>query len=127
MRRRGFILFAAGAAAAPFLPGAARAQLSKKRPLIAVLSGVTREDNQPLSGFMGGLRELGYIEGQNIDVVYRFANGRLDRFPILANELIELKPDVIVAFVTPAAVAVKNLTQTIPIVCPLLANPVELG
>jgi putative ABC transport system substrate-binding protein len=99
----------------------------KKRPLIAVLSGVTREDNQPLKGFMGGLRELGYLEGQNIDVVYRFANGRLDRLPTLAGELIQLKPDVIVAFVTPAAVAVKKLTQTIPIVCPLLANPVEFG
>jgi putative ABC transport system substrate-binding protein len=127
MQRRDFIRFAGGAAAAHIVPAAVRAQVLKKRPLIAVLSGVTREDNQPLKGFMGGLRELGYLEGQNIDVAYRFANGRLDRLPTLAGELIQLKPDVIVAFVTPAAVAVKKLTQTIPIVCPLLANPVEFG
>jgi putative ABC transport system substrate-binding protein len=127
MQRRDFIRFAGGAAAAHIVPAAVRAQVLKKRPLIAVLSGVTREDNQPLKGFMGGLRELGYLEGQNIDVVYRFANGRLDRLPTLAGELIQLKPDVIVAFVTPAAVAVKKLTQTIPIVCPLLANPIEFG
>src|SRR5262249_47517131 len=93
----------------------------------AILSGVTREDNRPLDTFLGALQELGYVEGKNVDIVYRFANGRLDRFSALADEVIQLKPDVIVAFVTPAAVAAKSLTQTIPIVCPLLANPVEFG
>ena len=63
MQRRDFIRFAGGAAAAHIVPAAVRAQVLKKRPLIAVLSGVTREDNQPLKGFMGGLRELGYLEG----------------------------------------------------------------
>jgi putative ABC transport system substrate-binding protein len=127
MQRSNFITLVGGVAAAHVLPAALRAQVSKKSPRIAVLSGVTLEDNQPLRGFMGGLRELGYVEGQNIDVVYRFAEGRLDRFATLADELIQLKPDVIVAFVTPAAVAARNLTQTIPIVCPLLATPIEFG
>jgi len=127
MQRRDFITFIVGVAATHVFPAAVRAQVSKKRPLIAVLSGVTLEDNLPLRVFMGGLRELGYVEGQNIDVVYRFAEGRLDRFSILADELIQLKPDLIVAFVTPAAVAAKSLTQTIPIVCPLLAKPIEFG
>jgi putative ABC transport system substrate-binding protein len=108
MQRRDFIAVIGGVAATHAFPAAVRAQVSKKRPRIAVLSGVTLEDNQPLRSFMGGLRELGYVEGQNIDVVYRFAEGRLDRFSILADELIQLKPDLIVAFVTPAAVAAKN-------------------
>jgi len=127
MRRRDFIWFAGCTIAVQVLPSETCGQTTKKRPLIAVLSGVTREDNHPLKGFMGGLQELGYVEGQNIDVVYRFANGRVDRFSALVDEVIQLKPDVIVAFVTPAAVAAKNATQTIPIVCPLLANPVEFG
>jgi putative ABC transport system substrate-binding protein len=76
---------------------------------------------------MEGLRELGYVEGGNIDVAYRFADGHLDQFPALAEELIRLTPEVIVAAVTPAAVAARRLTQTIPIVCPLLANPIDLG
>lgn len=127
MRRRDFLTLVGGAAAAQIVPAALRAEISKKRPLIAVLSAVTPEDNMPLKAFVGGLRELGYIEGANIDVAYRFAKGRLDRFPALADELVQLKPDVIVPFVTSAAVAAKNLTQTIPIVCPLLAAPVEFG
>src|SRR5262245_34295450 len=73
------------------------------------------------------MREFGYVEGQNIDIEYRFAEGRLERFPALAEELIRLSPNVIVAFVTPAAVATRALTQTIPIVCPLLADPIHLG
>jgi putative ABC transport system substrate-binding protein len=69
------------------------------------------------------MRELGYASGQNIDMEYRFADGKLDRFPMLAGELVRLSPNVILATVTPAAVAAKALTQTIPIVCPLLSRP----
>ncbi len=129
MQRREFITFLGGAAATQvILPLTAQAQMSRKRPLIAVLSGVTREENRmPLAAFMEGLRELNYIEGRNVNVAYRFADGLLDRLPALASELIQLAPDVIVAFVTPAAVAAKQLTGTIPIVCPLLANPIDLG
>src|SRR5882724_3654125 len=118
MRRREFISLLGGAAS---LPLAARAQrVSTRRPLVAVLSAVTRERNLPLNAFVQGMREFGYVEGQNIDIEYRFAEGRLERFPALAEELVRLSPNVIVAAVTPAAVATKVLTQTIPIVCPLL-------
>ena len=108
MKRRAFIAGLGGAAAWPMV---AHAQGSTKRPLITVLSAITREDNAPLRAFVRGMRELGYVDGQNIDIEYRFAEGRLDRFPVLAEELLRLSPNVIVAFVTPAAVAVRALTQ----------------
>ncbi len=125
MRRRDFIARAAGAAAG--WPLGARAQVSTKRPLIGVMVAVTRQGNPVLDAFVRGLRELGYVEGQNIDIAWRFAEGRMDRFPQLAEELVGLMPDVIMAAVTPAAVATRKLTQTIPIVCPLLADPIRFG
>jgi len=126
MQRREFItLIGSTAVTQVILPQLACAQVSTKRPLLAVLGGVTR--TQFPTSFMEGLRELGYVEGGNIDVAYRFADGHLDQFPALAEELIRLTPEVIVAAVTPAAVAARRLTQTIPIVCPLLANPIDLG
>ena len=125
MRRRDFIMLFGGAAVWPL---AARAQqVSTRRPLVAMLSAVTRERNLPLNAFVQGMREFDYVEGENIDIEYRFAEGRLDRFPALADELVRLSRNVIVALVTPAAVATRALTQTIPIVCPLLADPIHLG
>jgi putative ABC transport system substrate-binding protein len=124
MRRRDFIALLGGAAS---LPLAARAQVSTKRPLVAILTAIAREGNAPLVAFERGMRELGYASGQNIDMEYRFADGKLDRFPMLAGELVRLSPNVILATVTPAAVAAKALTQTIPIVCPLLADPIHFG
>jgi len=124
MRRRQFITLLGGAAAWPL---AALAQVSTKRPLIAVLSAVTRKRNLPLDAFVQGLRELGYVEGRDVDIAFRFAEGQLDRFPALVNELVGLTPDVIVVGVTPAAVAARAVTQTLPIVCPLLADPIHLG
>jgi putative ABC transport system substrate-binding protein len=73
------------------------------------------------------LKELGYVEGLSVDIVYRFAEGHLDRFPVLAGELVALKPDAILATVTPAAVATRALTNSTPIVCPLLADAINLG
>jgi len=125
MRRRDLIALLGGAAS---LPLAARAQVSTKRPLVAFLSvGIAREGNSPLLAFERGMRELGDADGQNIDIEYRFAGGKLDRFPMFAEESIKLSPNVILASVTPAAVAARALTQTIPIVCPLLANPIGFG
>ncbi len=124
MRRRHLMYLLGGAAAWPIT---ARAQVSTKRPLVAVLSVVAKVGNSPLKSFEQGMRELGYVDGGNIDVAFRFANGHLDLLPALAAELIELAPVVVMAAVTPAAVAVRKLTQTIPIVCPLLANPIEFG
>jgi putative tryptophan/tyrosine transport system substrate-binding protein len=85
------------------------------------------ESNSPLSAFVQGLNEFGYVDGMNVDIVYRFAEGHLDRFPVLAGELVRLSPDVILATVTPAAVATRALTKSIPIVCPLLADAINFG
>jgi putative ABC transport system substrate-binding protein len=124
MRRRQFITLMGGAAAS--WPLAAHAEVSTKRPVIAVLSAITKENNSPLNAFVQGLKELGYVDGVNVDIVYRYAEEHLDRFPVLAAEVVELRPDVILATVTPAAVATRALTKSIPIVCPLLADAVNL-
>ena len=125
MRRRDFIRVIAGSSAT--WPLVARGQLSTRRPLIAVLTAITKENNSPLNALVQGLKEFGYVDGVNVDIVYRFAEGHLDRFPVLAAELVGLRPGVIVATVTPAAVATKALTTSIPIVCPLLADAINLG
>ena len=125
MRRRDFITGIAGSSVA--WPLVARAEVSTKRPVIAVLSAITKESNSPLNAFVQGLKEFGYVDGVNVDVLYRFAEGHLDRFPVLAAEFVGLSPDVILATVTPAAVATKLLTTSIPIVCPLLADAINLG
>jgi ABC-type uncharacterized transport system substrate-binding protein len=125
MRRRKFITLLGGTAAT--WPLAARAQVSSKRQRIAVLSGVARKVNSPIVAFERGMQELGYVDGQNINIEYRYADGKFDRLAELAGELISLSPNVIVAAITPAAVAARKLTQTIPIVCPLLADPIGFG
>jgi putative ABC transport system substrate-binding protein len=80
-----------------------------------------------LDTFRQGLRELGWVEGQNIVIDYRYAEGRFDRLPDLAAELVRLKVDIIVAVPTPAAVAAKKATETIPIVAISVGDPVGLG
>ncbi len=125
MKRRDLFAILGGAIAAWRLPAAA--EVSTKRPLVAVLTAITKEKNSPLTAFAQGLNELGYVEGMNLDIVYRFAEGHLERFPVLAAESVELRPDVILATVTPAAVATRALTKSIPIVCPLLADAINLG
>ena len=67
------------------------------------------------------------MDGVNVDIVHRYAEEHLDRFPLLAAQVVELKPDVILATVTPAVVATRALTKSIPIVCPLLADAINLG
>jgi putative ABC transport system substrate-binding protein len=80
-----------------------------------------------LDAFRQGLRDLGYVEGQNIAIEYRWAEGQLDRLPDLATELVRLKVDVIVASSTPTALAAKNATRTIPIVFVTAGDPVGSG
>ena len=125
LRRRDFITGIAGSSVA--WPLVALGEASPRGPLIAVLTAITKENNSPLSAFVQGLKEFGYVDDVNVDIVYRFAEGHLDRFPVLAADVVALKPDVILTTVTPAAVATKALTTSIPIVCPLLANAINLG
>jgi ABC-type uncharacterized transport system substrate-binding protein len=96
--------------------GVAEAQPVKKVPRIGLLSG-NRPSPMPanIEAFREGLRGLGYIEGQNISVEYRFAEGKEERYAILAAELVNLGVDVIVTFGTQATVAAKQATSTIPI------------
>ncbi len=125
MRRREFITLLSSAAAA--WPLAARAQRSEKVPRIGYLSPsfvTNREREEP---FRQGLRELGYVEGKNIIIEYRFAEGKFERLPDLAAELVELKVDVIVAQVTVASLAAKGATRTIPIVMQGVSDPVGTG
>jgi len=77
--------------------------------------------------FQEGLRELGYVDGQNIDIVPRFAEGYVERLPALAQELVQLRPAIVVAGAVDAAVAARKVTATIPIVSPALADADHLG
>jgi ABC-type uncharacterized transport system substrate-binding protein len=125
MRRREFIALIGSTAA---WSAAARGQMSNPPPLVGFLSAVSRERSARMfGGFEQGLRELGFVNGKNIEIAYRFADGHLDQLPQLANEIVELNPRVVLATVTPAAVAIKERTSTIPIVCPLLGDPIRLG
>lgn len=106
----------------------ADAQQPKKVARIGFLSPQERASNMPLTeAFLLGLRELGYVEGQNIAVEYRWADGNFERLPELAADLVRLKVDVIVAGVTQASLAAKNATATIPIVMVAVGNPVDAG
>ncbi len=125
MRRREFISFLAGAAA---WPPVVRAQVSTKRPLIVWLSGGGQSGSQVfVEAFLKGMREFGYVEGSNFDIVYRYADGYVERLPPLAEELVRLHPNVILAPASGPAVAAKNATSSIPIVTPALADAVHLG
>jgi putative ABC transport system substrate-binding protein len=108
----------------------APAQQPKKIPRIGYLSSFDPATESARSEpFRLALRELGYIEGQNIAIEYRYAEGKLDRYPELAAELVRLKVDIIVAAGADRLVrAAKNATKTIPIVMAALpADPVETG
>ena len=112
------------------LPGWEAADLGAATvPRIGFLAVGTRENRAFLiEGLLRGLRERGYVEGQNIVIEYRFSEGRNDRLPELAAELVDLKVDLIVASGSPASLAAKRATSTIPIVMgSLAADPVETG
>ena len=110
--------------AAPF---AAEAQQTKKVPRVGVLGGQSPELAPSILALRQGLSELGYVEGQNIAIEWRWAQGKIERYPDLAAELVKLKVDIIVAATAPGAQAAQRATRTIPIVMGFVSDPVGLG
>ena len=124
--RKAFIVgLAIGLVAAPL---AASAQQPAKVPRVGYIGSVGPTVGAPiLEAFRQGLRDLGYVEGQNIAIESRWAEGRVERFPDLAAELVRLKLDVFVVTSTPGALAAKQATSTIPIVMLAVDDPVGVG
>ena len=123
--RRAFLAAGIAATASPFV---AAAQLPTKTWRIGYLGPVSPSAGaRLLDSFRQGLRELGYAEGQNISIDYRWAEGRPDRFPALAAELTQLKVDVIVTYNNAGVAALQKATRTIPIVFASVGDPVASG
>ena len=124
MRRREFITLIGGAviAAVPLAAGAQRSGIA----VVGVLSPEGPNTGN-VDGLIEGLRGLGYVEGRNIRFEYRWAEGKFDRLSELAADLVRLKVDVIVAFVTQASIEAKKATEAIPIVMVGVADPIGSG
>jgi putative ABC transport system substrate-binding protein len=124
--RRRFITLLAGAAALPLAPRAARAQ--KSPILIGFLGGADPVGYRPqIDALRQGLADHGYVEGRNMAIEYRWADGKYERLPALAADLVARRVAVIITQGTPAALAAKQATATIPIVMAIVGNPVDTG
>jgi putative ABC transport system substrate-binding protein len=125
MRRREFIAMLGGAAAA--WPLAARAQQAGKVYRIGILEPIpVAQSAANHAALRKGLRELGYVEGRNLIIEFRSSDGRAERFPDLAAELVRLPVDLLVTRGTPAATAARNATNTIPVVMATIGDPLAV-
>jgi putative ABC transport system substrate-binding protein len=127
MNRRELITIFGTAALA--LPGRAKAQASAKIPKVGMLwhAGSAEEEGAYFASLTEGFKDLGYVEGRTILFEHRYAHEQYDRFPALARELLDLKVDVLMASILPAARAAAQATKTTPIVFVVVADPVGSG
>src|SRR6266852_5243890 len=125
MRRREFISLLGSSAVA--WPLAARAQQPGKLPTIGFLGANPSIESQRVAAFVQRLRELAWIDGRNLAIEYRWAEGRPERVSEIAAELVRLKVDVIVTSTTPPTLAAKQATTVIPIVFAAVSDPVGTG
>jgi putative ABC transport system substrate-binding protein len=123
VQRRDFLL-AAGLLAAPV---AAETQQANKVSRVGILAGNRAASPHTVEAFLQGMRDLGYVEGRNVLIEFRDAEGKPERLPTLAAELLALKVDIVFAPSTPAALATKQATSTVPIVFAGAADPVADG
>jgi len=127
MRRRQFITLLGGAAAWP-LTARAQQQPAKRMPRVGwLVTGSPASYRLSLAAFQDGLKALGYVEGHNISIEYRWAEGNMTRLPELANELVRQKVDIILAGGTVGAAAAKHATSHIPIIAAGAGDLAELG
>ena len=127
LRRREFIALLGGAAAVAW-PRGGVAEVSTRRPLVAVVSGQSSAGaSSYVTAFTQRMQELGYVAGRDVDFVYRYTDGDVTRGPVLVDEVVRLKPDVVVATNTPLAIAVRQATAAIPIVAATVTDPVGFG
>jgi ABC-type uncharacterized transport system substrate-binding protein len=128
VRRRDFITLLGGTTVA--WPLGARAQRTRSLRTVGILMGVTESDTDSqtrIAAFRQGFGALGWKDGQNVHIEYRWAAGKMELIEQYANELVALGPDVILANGTPAVIALQKITGSIPIVCALVNDPVGLG
>jgi putative ABC transport system substrate-binding protein len=124
MRRRDFITALAGAAAWPFT---GHAQQPRVPTLGVLFGGSAALLKGGFPAFLAGLAELGYVDGRNVAIEYRIAEGRYERLPAMAVELVDHKVDAIVALASPASLAAKAATSIIPVVVAIGGDPIALG
>src|SRR5262245_60466419 len=127
MKRRDFISLVGGAAA---WPCAARAQPGERTRRVGVLLNLSENDVEAqrlVKAFREGLAQLGWADGRNLRIDYRWAGGDVSRIRTFAKQLIELSPDIIVGYATPSVVALQQETRSIPIVFLSVTDPVGQG
>jgi putative ABC transport system substrate-binding protein len=128
MKRREFILALGGASSVALCLPKAIAQAPLKRPLVACVAGGSKQaTDRFFGGFLQGMRELGYAEGRDYGFVVRYADGDVNRIPLLTEEVFRLKPDVLVQGTMAGVIAARKLTDSIPIVSEVLTDPVGFG